>query len=118
MKRPFTSVAKMVAAGSRVHLDSKDPRIGRPKSDVILLRKAGNVFVIDLWVRKKRNQQEAGFSPAGLSPRVCETDEGQTIRPVSGEGFARGGAKWLNLILEEWRMPKRTAKSDHMQRKN
>ena len=25
---------------------------------------------------------------------------------------------WLNLILEEWRMPKRNAKSDHMQRKS
>ena len=27
-------------------------------------------------------------------------------------------AQWLNLILEEWRTPKRNAKSDHMQRKS
>ena len=27
-------------------------------------------------------------------------------------------ATWLDLILEEWRMPKRNAKSDHMQRKS
>ena len=26
-------------------------------------------------------------------------------------------ATWLDVILEEWRMPKRNAKSDHMQRK-
>ena len=46
------SVAQMVAAGNRVHLDSKDPRIVIPKGGVIPLRKAGNVFVVDLWVRK------------------------------------------------------------------
>ena len=68
---------------------SKDPRIVRPKGDVILLRKAGNVFVIDLWVRKDAHQQEARFSPAVLSPGLCVTDEGQTIRPVRGEGLAR-----------------------------
>ena len=50
--RPLTSVAQMVAAGNRVHLDSKDPRIARRKGDVIPLRQAGNVFVIDLCVRK------------------------------------------------------------------
>ena len=41
VKRPLMSVAKMVAAGNRVHLDSKNPRIVRPKGDVIPLRKAG-----------------------------------------------------------------------------
>ena len=70
VKRPLMSVAKMVAAGNRVHLDSKDPRIVRPKGDVIPLRKAGNVFVVDLLGQKRCNQQEAGFSPAGLSPKV------------------------------------------------
>ena len=29
VKRPLTSVARMVAAGNRLHLDSKDPRIVR-----------------------------------------------------------------------------------------
>ena len=38
---------------------------------------------------EKFNQQEAGFSPAGLSPEVCPTDDGQTIRPVRNEGAAR-----------------------------
>ena len=52
VKSPLMSVAKMVAAGNHVHLDSKDSRIVRPKGDVIPLRKAGKVFVIDLWVRK------------------------------------------------------------------
>ena len=64
-------VAKMVAAGNRVRLHSNDPR---------------------------RNQQEAWFSPAGLSPGVCVTDEGQTMRPVGSEGLARE-CKWFNLIL-------------------
>ena len=40
VKRPLMSVAKMVAAGNRVHLDSRDPRIVRPKGDVAPLRKA------------------------------------------------------------------------------
>ena len=61
VKRPLMSVAKMVAAGNRVHLDSKDPRIVRPKGDVIPLRKAGNVFVVDLWVRKDATSRRPGF---------------------------------------------------------
>ena len=60
-KRPLMSVAKMVAAGNRVHLDSKDPRIARPKGDVIPLRKAGNVYVVDLWVRKDATSRRPGF---------------------------------------------------------
>ena len=35
VNRPLMSAAKMVAAESRVHLDSKDPRIVRTKGDVI-----------------------------------------------------------------------------------
>ena len=54
VKRPLMSVAKTVAAGNLVHLDSKDPRAVRPKGDVILLRKAANVCVIDLWVKRTR----------------------------------------------------------------
>ena len=61
VKRPLMSVAKKVAAGNRVHLDSKDPRIVRPKGDVIPLRKAGNVFVVDLWVRKDATSRRPGF---------------------------------------------------------
>ena len=34
VNRPLMSVAKMVAAGNRVHLDSKDPRIVRPKGEI------------------------------------------------------------------------------------
>ena len=55
------SVAKMVAAGNRVYLDSNDPRTVRPKGDDILLRKAGNVFVINLWVRKDATSMRPGF---------------------------------------------------------
>ena len=61
VKRPLMSVAKMVAAGNRVHLDSKDPRIVRPKGDVIPLRKAEKVFVIDFWVRKDATSRRPGF---------------------------------------------------------
>ena len=53
------------------------------KGDVILLRKAGNVFFIG---QERRNQQEAGFSPTHLSARVCVTDEG-----VRSECWAREG---------------------------
>ena len=58
-----------------MHLDSKDPRTVRPKGDVIPLRKAGNVFVIDLLVRKDATVMKPGFLPAGLSPGVCVTGE-------------------------------------------
>ena len=39
--------------------------------------------------QERCNQQDAEFSPAGLSPEVCPTDDGQTIRPVRDEGAAR-----------------------------
>ena len=58
VKRPLMSVAKMVAAGNQVHLDSKNPRVVRPRGDVIPLRKVGNVFVLDLWV----NSGKSGFT--------------------------------------------------------
>ena len=61
VKRPLMSVAKMVAARNHVHLDSKDPRKVRLKGDVIPLRKAGNVFVVDLWVRKDATSRRLGF---------------------------------------------------------
>ena len=61
VKRPLMSVAKMVAAGNRVHFDSKDPRIVSPKGEIIPLRKAGNVFVVDLWVRKDATSRRPGF---------------------------------------------------------
>ena len=88
VKRPLMSVAKMVAAVNRVHLDSKDSRIVRPKGDVIPLRKAGNVFVVDLWVRKDATGRRPGFHRQAC-PEVCTTDDGQTIRPVRYEGAAR-----------------------------
>ena len=61
VKRPLMSLVKMIAAGNRVHLDGKDPRIVRPKRDDIHLRKGGNVFVIDLWVRKDATSRKPGF---------------------------------------------------------
>ena len=61
LRRLLMSVAKMVAAGNRLHFDSKDPRIVRPKGGVINFRKAGNVFVIDLWVRKDATSRRPGF---------------------------------------------------------
>ena len=60
-KRPLISVAKMVVAGNLLHLDSKDPRIVRPKGDVILLRKAGNVLIIDLFVRQDATSKKLGY---------------------------------------------------------
>ena len=61
VKRPVMSMAKMVAARNREQLDSKDPKIVRPKGDVIPLRKDGNVFVINLWVRKDATSRMLGF---------------------------------------------------------
>ena len=88
VKRPLMSVAKIVAGGNRVHLDSKDPRIVRSKGDAILWLKAGHVFVRDLWVRKDATCRRPGHSLADLSPEVCVAEEGQTVRPVRSEGVA------------------------------
>ena len=40
VNRPLMSVAKMVAAGNRVHLDSKDPRIVRPKGEIFFFEES------------------------------------------------------------------------------
>ena len=52
VKRNLASVAKMHAAGNSVHLTAKDPHILNEKTkERTALRKEGNVFVVDLWVR-------------------------------------------------------------------
>ena len=50
VKRPLMSVGKMIEAGNKVHLDG-NPRVVRPNGQSIPLRKAGNVYLIDLWVK-------------------------------------------------------------------
>ena len=62
VKRPLMSVGKMIAAGNQVHLDAKNPRVVRPKGGVVPLRKAGNVFLIDLWVKA---DAQSGFARQG-----------------------------------------------------
>ena len=52
VKRPLMSMAKMIAAGNCVHLDESDHRVVKPSGDVIPLRNAGYVFVMDLWVKR------------------------------------------------------------------
>ena len=47
------------------------------------------MFVIDPWVRKAATSRRLGFHFNRLNPEVCVADEGQTIRPVRGEGLAR-----------------------------
>ena len=69
-------VAKMVTAGNRVHLDSKDPRIVRPKGDVTPSRKAGNVFVVDLWVRKDAKDRPVRSEGMARECKVVEFDFG------------------------------------------
>ena len=50
VKRPLMSVGNMIEVGNQVHLDG-NPRVVRPNGQSIPLRKAGNVFLIDLWVK-------------------------------------------------------------------
>ena len=89
-EEPLMSVAKMVAAENRVHLDSKELGIVRPKGDVFPLRKVGNVFVIHLWVRTEANSRRLGFTSRLVSRSLRHRCEGQTIRPVRSEGVDRG----------------------------
>ena len=50
--RPLMSVAKMAKAGNSVHLAENNPHIKNTKTgEVTKLRKEGNVFVVDLWVK-------------------------------------------------------------------
>ena len=51
MKRPLMSVGKMLAAENKVHLEDKNPRVVLAKGKVVPLRRAGNVFLVDSWVR-------------------------------------------------------------------
>ena len=48
-----------------MHLDSKGPRIARPKGDVILLRKAGNVFVVEENTQPAESQIFTGRLESG-----------------------------------------------------
>ena len=89
VKRPLMSVAKMVAAGNRVHLDSKDPRIVRPNGDVIPRRKAGNVFV-DLWVRKDATCRRPGFYGQACVQNSASQMKDRPQGLVRSGGAARG----------------------------
>ena len=52
VKRALMSVAKITAAGNVVHLDEEDPHMRHKKSgQKIQLRKQGNVYVVDLWIK-------------------------------------------------------------------
>ena len=52
VRRPLMSVSKMTAAGNEVRLSDKNPYIGNLRNgQKTALRKEGNVFVIDLWVK-------------------------------------------------------------------
>ena len=52
VKRPLMSVGKMLEAGNKVHLDSSSPRVVLANGRTVALRRVGNVFLIDLWVRE------------------------------------------------------------------
>ena len=57
------SVDKLVDAGNAVHLDRKAPRIVTPNGDNIPLRRKDGVFVLDMWIRRAKEQssRERGF---------------------------------------------------------
>ena len=50
VKRPLMSFGEMFYAGSKVFLEDKNPRVVSAKGNVVPQRRAGNVFLIDLWV--------------------------------------------------------------------
>ena len=52
MKRRLMSVGKMIAAGNKVYLEDTSPRVVLATGKVVPLRWAGNVFIIDLWVKR------------------------------------------------------------------
>ena len=45
-------VARITEAGNAVHLDDKDPHILNKKTlEKTQLRKQGNIYVVDLWIK-------------------------------------------------------------------
>ena len=69
-----------------MQLDRSNPRVVSPRGGVIPLRKAGNVFVVDLWVKRDLIGTSGCFHPA-VSPsragagRDNTTDRGTDRKP-------------------------------------
>ena len=55
----------MLAAVNKFYLEDKNPRVVLAKGKVVPLRRAGNVFFIDLWLRGPCQ----GFCQAGPNSR-------------------------------------------------
>ena len=94
--RPLMSVARCTAAGNKVHLEEKDPRITNIKTgESTRLRKEGNVFVIDLWVKQQSatdsqqpHQRPSGWhTVVGKRRQQREKDGDVVMEP----GFTRQG---------------------------
>ena len=55
VRRPLMSVSKMTKAGNDVRFNDKTPHIHNLKTgEKTVMRKEGNIFVVDLWVRLPR----------------------------------------------------------------
>ena len=50
VRRPLLGAARIVQAVNTLHLDADNPRLVRSRGDVVPLRCAGNVLLIDFWV--------------------------------------------------------------------
>ena len=76
------SVARCTAAGNQVHLAEVNPHIKNLRTgEITKLRKGGNVFVIDFWVKVP--------SPPTVRPAGAVHDAGGDVRMAPG--FTRPG---------------------------
>ena len=81
--------------GNCVHLDSKDARIVRPKGEVILLRKAQNVFVIDHLVRNDATSRKPCFQECAfqVKDRPYDPRGAGLVREFKVAEFDLGGVE-------------------------
>ena len=91
MKRALASVAKITEAGNSVHLSAKDPHIMNEKTkEKTTLRKEGNVYVMDLWVKVPSPHTPTAAARKKVKWHPAEGEQDVDMGNVNA-GFARRG---------------------------
>jgi hypothetical protein len=91
VKRALMSVAKLTEAGNTVHMSRKDPHILNEKTkEKTSLRKEGNVYVVDLWIKMPRSPVQVSKTLANKM-KICPNEAEDVDMGHLKSGFARQG---------------------------
>ena len=89
VKRPLMSVSRMTAAGNDVNLSDKQPHIVNKKNgQKTALRKEGNVFVVDLWIRMPPPPGLPSSGTSSRAPRARRNND-MEMDCITKPGFTR-----------------------------